>query len=61
GVDIGVALVVSTFRRAREMGRTLASRGGVSRPPADRHHIGRIDLAAAVVGAAMIGFVIVAT
>ncbi len=61
GVDIGVALVVSTFRRAREMGRTLASRGGVSRPPADRHHIGRIDVAAAVVGAAMIGFVIVAT
>jgi energy-coupling factor transport system permease protein len=57
-VDIAVALVVSTFRRSREMGRTLASRGGVSRPPADRHRLSRVDLVAALVGASIIGFVI---
>lgn len=57
--DIAVALVVSTFRRAGDMARTLAARGGVRTPPPDRHRPGRIDLAAAVVGAAIMGLVIV--
>ena len=57
-VDIAVALVVSTFRRAGDMARTLASRGGVRTPPPDRHNPGRIDLVAALVGAAIMGLVI---
>ncbi|MEZ5280490.1 MAG: energy-coupling factor transporter transmembrane protein EcfT [Acidimicrobiales bacterium] len=61
GVDLGVALVVSTFRRAREMGRTLASRGGVRRPPSDRHRLSRIDLVAGLLGAALVGGIIAFT
>ena len=61
GADIAVALVVSTFRRAGDMARTLTARGGVRTPPPDRRRAGRADLVAALVGAALISLIVVAS
>jgi len=59
GADIAVALVVSTFRRAGEMARTLAARGGIRTPPPDRHRPGGKDLVAAALGVGVMALVIV--
>jgi energy-coupling factor transport system permease protein len=58
GAGIAVALVVSTFRRAGEMARTLAARGGIRTPPPDRERPGRRDLAAAAFGLIVVALVI---
>jgi len=59
GVAIAVSLVVSTFRRSAELGRTLEARGGVSAPPTDSHKIGTIDAAAFAVGMALMAAAII--
>jgi energy-coupling factor transporter transmembrane protein EcfT len=57
--DVAVSLVVSTFRRSADLGRTLASRGGVTDPPLDTHRLAVIDAAAFATAMALMAIVIV--
>lgn len=59
GADIAVSLVVSTFRRSADLGRTLAARGGVTDPPLDRHRLGTVDAAAFALAMVIMAAVIV--
>ena len=57
--NIAVSLVVSTFRRSADLGRTLAARGGVTDPPMDVHRLGTIDAAAFAAAMAIMAVVTV--
>ncbi len=57
--DIAVSLVVSTFRRSADLGRTLEARGGVTDPPMDAHRLGTIDASALATAMAIMAVVIV--
>ncbi len=57
--DVAVSLVVSTFRRSADLGRTLAARGGVTDPPMDVHRLATVDAAAFAVAMVIMAVVIV--
>ena len=57
-VAIAVSLVISTFRRSADLGRTLAARGGVTAPPMEDHKLGPIDASAFALGIALMAIVI---